>query len=110
MPNLLEVSYLLHVQSAKLTYKVISWLTRMSSPSDHANGLVRQPESNFEKDEVTSELPSSTIRPICLKERLLIVSKLGTSSAITHSVSKLTMQWLGRFVPHLVGLTLKLTF
>ena len=75
---------LLAVQSTKLTCKVTSWLTRMSSSSDHANNVARQPESNFEKDVVTSELPSSTIRPICLREKRLMLSKLGTPSATPH--------------------------
>jgi hypothetical protein len=45
----------------------------------HANGLDPQPEFSSEKEGVMNELPNLTIHPICPREKLLMLSRLGKS-------------------------------
>jgi hypothetical protein len=61
--------------------QVISSLMRSYPlpPTYRANKPGQQPESSSEKEGVMNELPNLTILPICPREKLLMLSKLGKS-------------------------------
>jgi hypothetical protein len=63
----------------------------------HANRSDRQLESSSEKEGVMNELPNSMILPICPREKLLMLSRLGTFSCLDLGYLA-DKQWLGRLV------------
>jgi hypothetical protein len=63
----------------------------------HANRSDRQLESSSEKEGVMNESPNSMILPICPREKLLMLSRLGTFSCLDLGYLA-DIQWLGRLV------------
>jgi hypothetical protein len=63
-------------------------------PTHRANRSDPQPESSSEKEGVMNELPNSTIHPICPREKLLMLSRLGTFSCpfrLVHSANDIVV-------------------
>jgi hypothetical protein len=80
--NLLEVSFQTH-SIRELTIQAIFSLMRKWSwyVLTHTDSTARQLESSSEKEGVMNELPNSMILPICPREKLLMLSRLGTFSS-----------------------------
>ena len=81
----LEVSFFFLSQGQDAAnIQVTSSLMRqyLVSPTYHPDRSDPQPEYSSEREGVMNELPNSTIHPICPREKLLMLSRLGRSSSI----------------------------